>query len=69
MIDEKSISSMTFEESMSLLSEISEKLESGQMKLDEIVESYKIATKLKNHCQKKLRNATDVINKLSHSEE
>ncbi len=54
---------------MSLLSEISEKLESGQMKLDEIVESYKIATKLKNHCQKKLKSATDVINKLSHSEE
>ncbi len=53
---------MTFEENLSTLSEITKKLETGSLTLEESVELYKKGLTLSAECTKQLENAKLQIN-------
>ena len=48
------IKNLTFEEALSELEEIVEKLEQGDIDLEDSIDIYERGTLLKNHCEKKL---------------
>lgn len=51
----------TFEENMSELEKIVEKLENGDVNLDDAIEEFKKAMDLIKDCDSKLKNAEDTI--------
>jgi len=55
---------LSFEESLKALEKIVEDLDSGSMDLDKAIEAYEIGTKLKKHCEKKLKEAQERIEKI-----
>ena len=59
------IESMSFEAALDELKEIVERLESGEGKLDEAIETYQRGDALKRHCEAKLREAKEKIEKIS----
>ncbi len=59
---------MTFEDTLKKLEEITEKLESGDVTLDESLVLYEEATKLSRECNKTLENAKLKIRELSELE-
>ncbi len=56
---------MSFEDALEELKEIVSTLESGEGKLDQAIESYERGAKLKRHCEAKLREAQEKIEKIS----
>lgn len=56
---------LTFEEAMSKIEEIAEKLETGKVNLDEMVELYKQGTELSVYCNKMIDEAEQKIRILS----
>lgn len=54
----------TFEENIKRLEEIVGNLEEGNIDLDNAVESFKEAIDLANKCDKKLKEATESVNKI-----
>ena len=56
---------LTFEEAMSKIEEIAEKLETGKVNLDEMVELYKQGTELSVFCNKMIDEAEQKIRILS----
>ena len=54
----------TFEENMTELQEIVEKLENGNVNLDDAVEEFQKAMELIRNCDNKLKEAEDTINKI-----
>ena len=56
---------LTFEEEMSKIEEIAEKLETGKVNLDEMVELYKQGTELSLYCNKMIDEAEQKIRILS----
>jgi exodeoxyribonuclease VII small subunit len=56
---------LTFEEAMSKIEEIAEKLENGKVNLDEMVELYKQGTELSVYCNKMIDEAEQKIRILS----
>ncbi len=62
----KDIEKMSFEDALEELKEIVSRLESGEGKLDEAIEAYERGAKLKQHCEAKLREAQEKIEKISH---
>ena len=58
------IRKMSFEEAMAELEAIVERLESGEAKLDEAIGAYERGAALKQHCESKLREAQDKVEKI-----
>ena len=56
---------LTFEEAMKKIEEIAEKLETGKVNLDEMVELYKQGTELSVYCNKMIDEAEQKIKILS----
>jgi len=54
----------TFESALLRLEAIIKELESGEIDLDKSIEKYKEATELLNLCDKKLKTATETVNKV-----
>ena len=59
------IKKMSFEEALEELKELVQKLESGEGKLDEAIESYARGAQLKAHCEAKLGEAQAKIEKIT----
>lgn len=58
------IKAMSFEEALAELEGIVERLESGDSKLDDAIVSYERGAALKLHCETKLREAQDKVEKI-----
>jgi exodeoxyribonuclease VII small subunit len=58
---------MSFEEALGELEAIVRALESGQAPLEESISKYERGIALKNHCEKKLREAQEKIEKITLS--
>lgn len=54
----------TFEENIQELEDIVKKLESGEVPLDDAIESFTSAMKLAKKCDEKLKSAEEQINKI-----
>lgn len=61
---QEDIESLTFEEALKSLEEIVSQLDTGSIDLDKAVEAYERGAKLKEHCEKKLREAQLRIEKI-----
>jgi len=59
------IAGLSFEEALEQLKQIVGRLESGQGKLDDAIEAYERGTRLKQHCEAKLREAQLKIEKIT----
>ena len=59
------IQKMSFEAALAELEEIVGDLEQGSNKLDEAIDAYSRGTALKKHCEAKLRDAKERIEKIS----
>ncbi|MDD4185139.1 MAG: exodeoxyribonuclease VII small subunit [Candidatus Methanomethylophilaceae archaeon] len=62
--EEKKIEDMTFEESLRALEALVEELEAGGLDLDESLEIYEKAIKLRDHCRKILEESERKVQKL-----
>jgi exodeoxyribonuclease VII small subunit len=58
------IKKMSFEQALAELETIVERLESGEAKLDDAIGAYERGAALKQHCETKLREAQDKVEKI-----
>lgn len=58
------IKAMSFEQALAELEQIVGRLESGEAKLDDAISAYERGAALKQHCEAKLREAQDKIEKI-----
>ncbi|WP_169569913.1 exodeoxyribonuclease VII small subunit [Sneathiella limimaris] len=58
------IQSLSFEDALKELEQIVEKLDSGQVNLDQSIEIYTRGSQLKQHCENKLKSAQDRVEKI-----
>ncbi|MCR9212104.1 MAG: exodeoxyribonuclease VII small subunit [Proteobacteria bacterium] len=58
------IAGMSFEEALQELEQIVEKLDSGRVDLDQSIDIYTRGSQLKLHCESKLRNARERVDKI-----
>jgi exodeoxyribonuclease VII small subunit len=58
------IAAMSFEDALAELEQIVKRLEEGRGKLDEAISSYERGAQLKHHCEKKLREAQERVEKI-----
>ncbi|MBN36474.1 MAG: exodeoxyribonuclease VII small subunit [Rhodospirillaceae bacterium] len=58
------IKAMSFEDAMAELEAIVGRLESGEAKLDDAIGAYERGAALKQHCEAKLREAQDKVEKI-----
>jgi exodeoxyribonuclease VII small subunit len=58
------IAKMTFEEALESLEEIVDRLEGGEVSLEESIETYTRGTQLKRHCEAKLQTAKERVEKI-----
>ena len=58
------IAAMSFEDALSELEQIVRKLEGGQVKLDEAILSYERGAQLKRHCERKLNEAQQRVDRI-----
>ena len=61
------IAAMSFEDALEELKSIVQRLEGGEGKLEEAIEAYERGAALKRHCDAKLREAQEKIEKISLS--
>lgn len=66
---QNSVADMTFEAAMAELETIVKSLETGQAALDDSIAAYERGIALKDHCEKKLREAHLKIEKINISED
>lgn len=59
------IQGMSFEEALAELKTIVGRLEQGEGKLDEAIDAYERGAKLKAHCERKLREAQEKVEKIT----
>ncbi len=59
------IKAMSFEEALSELDSIVSTLEQGTNKLDDAIKAYERGTLLKHHCEAKLQEAKERVEKIS----
>ena len=64
IVEKEELSNLSFEESLKQLEKIVEELDSGTMDLEKAIEAYEIGTKLKKHCEKKLKEAKKKIDEV-----
>jgi exodeoxyribonuclease VII small subunit len=55
---------MTFEQALESLEEIVDRLEGGEVSLEESIETYTRGTQLKRHCEAKLQTAKERVEKI-----
>jgi exodeoxyribonuclease VII small subunit len=58
------IAAMSFEEALAELEQIVRRLEGGQVKLDEAILSYERGALLKSHCERKLNEAQQRVDRI-----
>ena len=58
------ISAMSFEEALAELEQIVRRLDGGQVKLDEAIQSYERGAQLKRHCETKLNEAQQRVDRI-----
>ena len=58
------ITTMSFEEALVELEQIVRRLEGGQVKLDEAILSYERGAQLKQHCERKLNEAQQRVERI-----
>lgn len=58
------IAAMSFEEALVELEQIVRRLEGGQVKLDEAIHSYERGAQLKQHCERKLNEAQQRVDRI-----
>jgi len=58
------IAAMTFEQALAALDKIVQQLESGQVDLEASIAIYSRGTQLKRHCETKLRDAQERVEKI-----
>jgi exodeoxyribonuclease VII small subunit len=58
------IEEMSFEEALSELQTLVKALEKGDAKLEEAIQAYERGAALKRHCEKKLREAQEKVDKI-----
>ncbi len=59
------IAVMSFEDALAELEQIVRRLEAGQVKLDEAILSYERGAQLKQHCEKKLNEAQQRVERIA----
>ena len=62
--EDKKITDLTFEEALKQLEEIVQRLEKGQVDLEDSIAIYEKGTALKAHCEAKLKDAEARIEKI-----
>ena len=63
------IAAMNFEDALAELEQIVRRLEGGQVKLDEAIMSYERGAQLKRHCERKLNEAQQRVDRIVISPE
>ena len=58
------ITAMNFEDALAELEQIVRRLEGGQVKLDEAIMSYERGAQLKRHCERKLNEAQQRVDRI-----
>jgi exodeoxyribonuclease VII small subunit len=58
------IAAMSFEDALAELEQIVRRLEGGQVKLDEAISCYERGARLKRHCETKLNEAQQRVEKI-----
>ena len=58
------IKAMSFEQALAELEQIVGRLESGEAKLDDAISAYERGAALKQHCEARLREAQDKVEKI-----
>ena len=58
------IAAMSFEDALAELEQIVRRLEGGQVKLDEAIISYERGAQLKRHCDRKLNEAQQRVDRI-----
>jgi exodeoxyribonuclease VII small subunit len=58
------IDAMTFEDALAELEQIVRRLEAGQVKLDEAIRCYERGTRLRRHCESKLDEAQQRVERI-----
>ena len=58
------IAAMSFEDALAELEQIVRRLEAGQVKLDEAIQSYERGALLKQHCERKLNEAQQRVERI-----
>ena len=58
------IAAMSFEDALAELEAIVRRLEAGQVKLDEAIVSYERGAQLKQHCERKLNEAQQRVDRI-----
>jgi len=58
------IAAMSFEDALAELEQIVRRLEAGQVKLDEAIQSYERGAQLKRHCEHKLNEAQQRVDRI-----
>jgi exodeoxyribonuclease VII small subunit len=58
------IAEMSFEDALAELEQIVRRLEAGQVKLDEAILSYERGAQLKQHCERKLNEAQQRVERI-----
>lgn len=62
------IQSLSFEAALKALEEIVSRLESGEISLEDSIETYTRGTHLKRHCEEKLKSAQEKIEQITLDE-
>lgn len=63
--NEKALEAMTFEDAMKELEQVVERLEEGGLSLEHSIKDYEMGMRLKAHCEKKLKEATLKVEKIT----
>src|ERR1700730_11657930 len=63
-INTTDIAAMSFEDALAELEQIVRRLEAGQVKLDEAILSYERGAQLKRHCEQKLNEAQQRVDRI-----
>ena len=58
------IAAMSFEDALAELEQIVRRLEAGQVKLDDAIHSYERGAQLKRHCEQKLNEAQQRVDRI-----
>jgi len=58
------VAAMTFEDALAELEQIVRRLEAGQVKLDEAIQCYERGAHLKQHCERKLSEAQQRVDRI-----
>ena len=63
-INTTDIAAMSFEDALAGLEQIVRRLEAGQVKLDDAIQSYERGAQLKQHCERKLNEAQQRVDRI-----